>query len=344
MAVTLHVDSARWRDHQARTVAANPGLVPVVKGNGYGFGPDVLLAETVRLNGATGLDTIAVGTYAEAPRALDAFPGDVLVMEPYRPVLHGELDVLSSPSLVHTITYRPDLDDLAARTGRPRFVVEGLTSMNRHGVPADWMDQALAGLDHADLLGLSLHLPLGEGHLQEVSRWVDRFAVPRWYVSHLSPAEQAALRAAYPEVEVRPRIGTELWLGDPGATAVRAHVLDVRQVATGDRAGYRQRRLHAGHLVVVSGGTSHGVAMESPSPASSWRQRAIVLAEGALEASGRVRSPFRVGGRSALFVEPPHMQVSLVALPEGVSPPEVGEEIDVRVRATTLSADAVVLE
>ena len=38
VALTLTVDRARWREHVAATRAAFPGLVPVVKGNGYGFG------------------------------------------------------------------------------------------------------------------------------------------------------------------------------------------------------------------------------------------------------------------------------------------------------------------
>jgi hypothetical protein len=38
------------------------------------------------------------------------------------------------------------------------------------------------------------------------------------------------------------------------------------------------------------------------------------------------------------------MQVSLIMLPEGSTPPEVGEQVDVRVRNTTLHPDAVVFE
>ena len=44
MPLTLQVDGDRWRTH-LRTVAeeyreaAGGGIVPVVKGNGYGFGP-----------------------------------------------------------------------------------------------------------------------------------------------------------------------------------------------------------------------------------------------------------------------------------------------------------------
>jgi hypothetical protein len=344
VALTLHVDAARWRAHLAATLLANPGLIPVVKGNGYGFGLDLLVAECARLHGSAGVGMIAVGTYAEAPVALAGFPGDVLVMEPYRPVIHATLSLLGNGALVHTITHGPDLDDLASRIGRPRVVVEGLSSMNRHGVPADWMQQTLDTLAPCELLALSLHLPLGSGHAPEVRRWVDRFAVPEWQLSHVTPAEQTELRAAYPDHTFRVRVGTQLWLGDPQACVVRGHVLDVRHVSTGDRAGYRAKRLRAGWLLVVAGGTAHGVALEAPSGADSLRHRAVAFAEGALEAAGRVRSPFRVGGHTTWFVEPPHMHVSLVMLPEGSTPPEVGDEVDVRVRNTTLRADAVVLE
>jgi hypothetical protein len=38
MSLTLHVDGARWREHLLTTVGHHPGIVPVAKGNGYGFG------------------------------------------------------------------------------------------------------------------------------------------------------------------------------------------------------------------------------------------------------------------------------------------------------------------
>jgi hypothetical protein len=345
MALTLYVDGARWRAHLSATLRAYPGLIPVVKGNGYGFGLEMLLAECARLHGAEGVDTVAVGTYAEAPLALAGFPGDVLVMEPYRPVLHADLPYLGAGALVHTVTHGPDVDDLAGRLGRPRVVVEGLSSMNRHGVPREWLRPTLDGLAAAEVLALSLHLPLGTGHLEEVRSWVDAFAdAPCWELSHVTAAEQAELQAAYPDRRFRCRLGTALWLGDPDAVRIRGQVLDVRRVAAGDHAGYRGRRLRSGWLLVVSGGTAQGVALEAPSGAETVRRRAVALAEGAMEAAGRVRSPFRVAGRATWFVEPPHMQVSLLHLPDGATPPAVGDELDVRVRNTTLHADAVSVE
>ena len=38
MSLTLTVDGPRWREHLLAVARANPGIVPVAKGNGYGFG------------------------------------------------------------------------------------------------------------------------------------------------------------------------------------------------------------------------------------------------------------------------------------------------------------------
>mgnify|MGYP000692882946 CR=1 FL=1 len=37
MSLTLSVDGERWRAHLRTTAERFPGLVPVAKGNGYGF-------------------------------------------------------------------------------------------------------------------------------------------------------------------------------------------------------------------------------------------------------------------------------------------------------------------
>lgn len=333
----LKVDGDAWRAAQDRTLSRFPGLVPVIKGNGYGFGRDVLCAEASRL----GVAMIAVGTYTEAPEALAAFGGDVLVMEPYRAMIHADLPDLAHGRLVHTLTSYADLEDLRERRPKARVLIEGLTTMKRFGAP---IAEVATLADESGAEGVALHLPLGSGHVEEISRFVEAAPdVARWFVSHITEDELAQLHDRFPQREFRARIGTDLWLADRTAYEVRAHVLAVHRVAKGDHAGYRQRSLPDGYMVVVSGGTSHGVAMESPASAATPRSRAIAVAEGLLEAAHHVRSPFTVNGTMPRFAEPPHMQCSMLVLPWDVSPPAVGDSVTVRMRLTTTYVDEVVI-
>jgi hypothetical protein len=163
------------------------------------------------------------------------------------------------------------------------------------------------------------------------------------WVSHLDDTELAALRRALPDIAIYPRIGTRLWLGDRGAIRARGTVLAVHDVARGQASGYRQRRAsRAGAVVVVGGGTSHGVALEAPSPAATARQRVVAAGTGVLEGAGKSLSPFVIGGKQRWFAEPPHMHVSLVRVPEGVVLPAVGDEVDCDVRLTTVHPDRVI--
>lgn len=172
------------------------------------------------------------------------------------------------------------------------------------------------------------------------------------WCSHLDDQELRQLRAALPDIPLRVRIGTRLWLGCPEALSARGTVLAVHPVAKGRAVGYRQRRAPKdGLLVVVGGGTSHGVGMEAPSPAVSMRQRAVAAGTGALEASGRSRSPFSWDGKQRWFAEPPHMQMSLLwlssddvrmAVGRGGRVPAVGDELECRVRHTTSAFDRII--
>lgn len=80
MALTLYVDTARWRAHQKTIIDQFPGLIPVCKGNGYGFGHERLCEEATRM----GADILAVGTTYEAASIKDWFGGDLLVLTPFR--------------------------------------------------------------------------------------------------------------------------------------------------------------------------------------------------------------------------------------------------------------------
>lgn len=334
MPLTLYVDGPRWRRHLASTVAASPGLIPVAKGNGYGFGTGRL----ARRSDWLGATTITVGTYRDVAEVEHRFSGDILVLEPWRPFL----DVVYGGRIIHTVGRLDDLAALGQRPDRPRIVLEGLTSMRRHGFSAAQLTAAAGAARGVAVEAHALHLPLGGGHLLEVEGWLARAPAATWFVSHLTGQELQSLRSGHPSTTFRPRVGTGLWLGDRGALTAKSTVLDVHVVRRGDRTGYRQGRIgRDGHLLVVSGGTAHGIALEAPAPAASPRQRAVSLARGGLEAVGRALSPFVVDGRQRWFVEPPHMQVSLVFVPAGVPPPSCGDELDVKVRFTTTTFDRV---
>ena len=344
MSVTLYVDGDRWRAHMRGVMDTHPALVPVIKGNGYGFGN----ARLARKSAWLGADTVAVGTYDEVDDVRTRFDGSILVLTPWRPF---EQSVVYDDRVVHTVSRLEDLHALAARDDRPRIVLERMTSMRRHGFSARGLREAGDSLTRAvDVEGAALHLPMAHGsHLPEVEQLMTDVVAAglptnRVFVSHLTDKELASLVAAYPDYEFRPRVGTHLWLGDRGALSVRANVLDTHPVERGDVFGYRGRRAPtSGTILVVSGGTAHGIGLEAPSAAGSLRQRAVSLAKGGLDAAGFVRSPYTIGGKQRLFAEPPHMQASMLFLPHCAPVPGVGDEGDVRVRFTTTSVDRTVV-
>jgi len=340
MTFTLYVDLARWRAHQRSVLDASPGLVPVVKGNGYGFGNARLATEAALL----GVDVVAVGTVDEVDVARSAFTGDVLVLTPS----YDLPSMQPPPGTVQTVAH---LDRLRSLRGGERIVLEFLTSMHRHGLSAEDVADVPALLDGVQLEGFAFHLPIdrhgGGDPAAEVGDWLHRLGVAGLsadvvWVSHLTATDLAALRAAFPSVTFRPRVGTSLWLGERGAFEARGTVLDVHRLAAGTRYGYRQRRaIRDSWLVVVSGGTSHGVALEAPRTVRGPVDRGRELAFGSLAAANLSLSPFRWAGRARWFAEPPHMHVSLVLLPASVRPPAIGDELTCEVRMTTLHPDRI---
>lgn len=349
--LTLTIQAERWREHLART-SARASVVPVAKGNGYGFGRERLAAEAQRL----GADALAVGTASEVGSVRDAFAGDVVVLTPWRADDHDAVALATDPRVISTVSREVDLAALAAGAEpAPRVLLELRTSMRRHGMELaearsaiDLMEvrDAAAGRPGVVLEGWSIHLPLLEqGRLEEARRLsraaVDLRPAPIW-ISHVTP-EEATTLAAELGVDVRLRLGTSLWLGDPGALSTTATVIDVHPVAKGERIGYRQRRVaRDGWVLVLAGGTAHGVALEAPSAASTLRSRAVSAATGGLEAVGRALSPYTVAGRKRWFLEPPHMQSSMVLLPGDAQAPGVGDAVPVQLRLTTAVVDHVV--
>jgi hypothetical protein len=340
--LTLHVEADRWHAHLAGYLARHRAVVPVVKGNGYGLTRPVLADTVERL----GLPVLAVGTYDEVASVRQGrYRGDVLVMAPWRP------EQAQDPRhswLIHTVSRLPDLRALAG--SGERVVVEVLTSMRRHGLAAAEVPEAIRLLDGLRFEGWAMHLPLVGDTFAEaralarvVAGTASHFGDRLW-VSHLS-GDDAARLAEATRTEVRLRVGTRLWLGDRGALTARATVLDAHRMERGQTAGHRQRRAPGdGTLLVVAGGTAHGVALEAPAPVTGPRQRGQALAKGGLAATGRALSPFRVAGKQRWFFEPPHAQASMIWVPAGVPVPEVGESVPLDVRFTTTAFDRVQLQ
>ena len=209
MTLTLYVDGPRWRAHLTSTAAASPGMVPVAKGNGYGFG----VARLARRAEWLGADTIAVGTYGEVAEVDRRFSGSIMVMQPWRPFLAAHQ---ADGRIIHTVGRLDDLVALGRREDRPRVVLEALTSMRRHGFAAADLEAARRAARGVRVEGHAMHLPLGGGHLAEAEQWLGAAPAECWFVSHLALGELAELRGRHPGTQLRPRVGNGPLARRPG--------------------------------------------------------------------------------------------------------------------------------
>jgi alanine racemase len=292
-----------WRSHVASVVNAVDGLVPVVKGNGYGFGR-VELAHLA----AEFADTVAVGTVHE----LAGLPDELNVV-----VLTPTLAPPDTTAAILTVGSGAHIAGLAGWRGR--VLVKLASSMQRYGRGAELVDEARSsGLD---VVGVSIHPPLAGSagdHAREIVERLDSIepTLPVW-ISHLDPTTAATLPDSH---TYRLRLGTALWHGDKSFLHLDADVLDVRAVDEGRPAGYRQAPVAGdGHLVMIGAGTANGVAP---------------LPDG--------RSPFHFERRRLALHEPPHMHTSMVFVPAGESLPEVGRHVDLQRPLTTTTIDEYV--
>lgn len=339
MTLTLHVDGPRWREHLLAVAERTPGLVPVAKGNGYGFGLGVLARESLRLRAGA----LAVGTAHEVSTVrLAGWTRDVVILNPWRPADEVATSLLDDPKVITTVSRVQDLDLLRTHHRSARVLCELDTTMHRHGMVLEDLDRVSVG----DLTfeGWSIHLP-ATGSLDEATT-LARAALARRtgavWVSHLSASDYVSLRDSL-GVRAHMRVGTRLWLGSPTALTTTATVLDVHPIARGGTLGYHQARApRDGFIVVVSGGTAHGVALAAPVPQRSLRQRLVTVADGLMRATGATLSPYMVSGRKLPFAEPPHMHSSMLFLAGREATVEVGDEVPVTCRMTTTTFDDIV--
>lgn len=308
MTLTLTVRSEPWRRHVDAVARATPGLIPVIKGNGYGFGRG-RLANVAR----TLSDTVAVGTVHELDvldvlDAVDAWDGSVVVLTPTLQPPHR-----ADPRVILTVG-SPHHLAIATTTGQ-RVVVKLASSMQRYGAGIELLDAALES--DSEVVAVSIHPPLVGDRRSDVQRWLAQLpADVEIWVSHLSGDDLAGLGD---RARVRIRSGTGLWHGDKSALALTADVIDSRPVVAGTPVGYRQVPASTdGTLIMVGAGSAHGV-----------RPRA----DGA--------SPFHFARQRLALTEAPHMHTSMVLVPSGGPVPEVGAAIDVQLPLTTVWVDVI---
>ncbi|MEV6841411.1 alanine racemase [Streptomyces sp. NPDC051133] len=341
MALTLYVDEVRWRTNQAAAVQRFPGLMPVVCGNGFGFGLEWLAEEARRLDA----DGVAVGTVYEAVRMKDLFSGSVLVLTPFR---QGEKGPPLPLRVIRTVS---SVEGLRSLPGM-RVVVQVRAHARMGGVRADDLHAVRSHLSEVRFEGFALHVPetrrAGYNAVEEVSAWMGllrQAGLPlhTFYVSHLTAEEFDFVCRDHPRTRFRACTGRRLWLGDPGAIEYRSEVLQVARAARGDRFGLRQLRVPVdGCLVMVAGGTAHGVGLE-PLRAMEGVARVKGVAHMGLSVVNQFLSPFVWGGQRCWFAEPPDQLASVLFLPAEVPVPGMGTELTARLAATLTRADRVVL-
>jgi alanine racemase len=304
--VRLTVNRADWR-HHVQGIAAQYGdaLVPVVKGNGYGFSRPVLHDVARQLQ----LGTVCVGSVHE----LHDVPAD---LEPV--VLTPALAAPQHPRAVLTVGSEAHARALHGWGGR--VMVKIASSMRRYGAAPHELPGLLraVGDTGSTVIGIGLHLPLAgndEQRRAEVEAWLPHLdpAMPLW-LSHLQPDSFADLVAAHPQRTFRIRVGTALWHGVPKGPFLHlgADVIDTRPVSAGDRVGYWHSVVESdGTLVAIGAGSAAGIApLDDADPAR--------------------RSPFHFARQRLALVERPHMHTSLVVVPHDQPCPAVGDLVDVQ--------------
>ena len=355
--------------------------VPVIKGSGYGLGTGVLAHEATRLEADTiaagtvfEVDSLILDTAADVI-VLEPFePRDIVAARQWWRL--GEQ--MHAGRVLRTIASVDALRTLCEGPGSARVILEVTSSMHRFGMSEADLLRALhdpdirAAMQRGRIVveGISIHLPMaqpaddipprgvlaGTAKAREVMRWAGLWQAETavWsgynspattvWASHLEDSECSLIASSLDEATLRVRTGTRLWLGDRGALRASGTVLAVHPLPEGTHVGYRQRTgPKNGTLVVVSGGTAHGIGLSAPSPAANLRQRVVTAGIGALDAAGRALSPFRWQGKQRWFAEPPHQHHSMLWLPPECVLPSVGDQLEADVRFTTSRFDEVEL-
>lgn len=289
-----------------------PGLVPVVKGNGYGFRRWNLMPLAGQLS-----NEIAVGTVYEARD----IPSNVtaIVLTPTMVAPPANLP----PKTVLTVGAPHHVVALSSAGWVGEVIVKLQSSTMRYGIEQENLESLVSDIHNARLTirGYAIHPPLdGDVNvwLKEICAWLPLLdASLPVYVSHLDAQAYNRLRSMNPGYSFKIRLGTALWHGDKTMMQLSADVLDHHPIESGMRAGYRQTKVDGpGEIVMIGCGTAHGVQM---------------LPDG--------RSPFHYQRQRLNMLEPPHMHTSMLFVARGRPIPSMGEWIDVQQPLTRVQVD-----
>ena len=312
MTLRLTVRRDDWLQHVNGMAASLGDIVPVVKGNGYGFSRRVLVQHALSMS-----RQIAVGSVFELQDVPSSHEAIVLtpIVTPHSPIPANAILTVGSPMHV---------DALAASGFHGRVLIKLRSSMMRFGatrneIPALVDKVRDAGLRHE---GWSIHPPLPQENLDHaaevgsaISHLSDSLPI---YISHLAAHSLIQLRSAHVGRKIIMRSGTELWLGDKSMMSLSADVLDVHEGVSGT-AGYRLNPLpEDAAIVVIGAGSAHGVSLLP-----------------------NEQSPFHLERRRLTLLEPPHMHSSMVVVPPGERIPSVGSFVDVQQPMTRVTVDAI---
>jgi len=314
MTLRLNVASASWHDHLATVTDAYGEMIPVVKGNGYGFGTAVLMPRACEMS-----PLIAVGSVFEAHGVPPTHTPMVLTPA------GNDLPPSLPPQIVLTVGALHHVDILRHAGWHGLVVVKLQSSMRRYGVTKEELEPLLESLNQAGLTqaGWSVHPPLdgtSSDRIADVTTWLSRVDPQHpMYVSHLDSAAVRRLRTAFPRHRIVPRIGTELWLGDKSNMQLRTDVLDIHPVTSGMTAGYRNVRITTdGALVLVGAGSAHGI-----------------------HSVGDQLSPFHFQRTRLQLLEPPHMHTSMLLVASDSPCPQVGDLVEVQQPLTRVAVDTI---
>ena len=316
MTLQLNVDSAAWRSHVSETAKNLGDLIPVVKGNGYGFGRAKLIEHAQKIS-----HDIAVGTIFEAhdvPPNCRAF-----VLTPVGKAFPPNKNL--AKNIILTVGSISHVQNLRNVNWHGDVIIKLRSSMNRYGADSSELNALVAAVQAAGLtqIGWSVHPPLDgtpKSHATEIGDIISGVDsdLP-WFISHIDAENLTDLRKKFANKTIRVRSGTQLWLGDKSMFELSADVLDARPVKSGAVVGYRNITLHQdGTLVMIGAGTSHGVQLV-----------------------GAELSPFHFGSTRLSLVEPSHMHTSMVFVPANQTAPIPGDMVDVQQPLTRVYPDII---